>query len=63
MNNELKLAVSVFIFLTCFLLTLFAFANWEVNPSNWGYEARVGFAILEVLILAISLLVGVNANE
>lgn len=46
--KELKLAVIVFLFLTCFLLTVFAFANWEINPGNWTYGARAGFSIVQM---------------
>jgi hypothetical protein len=63
MKEPLRLAVITFLFLTCFLLTLFAFINWEVNPGNWTYLARVGFSISLVGSLILSLIMGVNANE
>lgn len=63
MKEPLKLAVITFIFLTCFLLTLFAFANWELNPGNWTYETRLTFSFLELLALAASIAIGIEANE
>jgi len=63
MKEPLRLAVITFLFLTCFCLTLFAFANWNVNPGKWTYETRLGFCLLESLALAISTRIGIEANE
>jgi hypothetical protein len=38
-----------YIALTVFLYLSFAFAIWDFNPTNWGFNGRLMFAIFTMV--------------
>ena len=62
MKTPLKIIITalvIFVFATLFIWGLYSFYYMDTNPANWSEVSRGGFALLDAIIMGIS--IGISA--
>lgn len=45
------------ILIAALIYAIFAFVNWEYNPSAWSMDARFGLSILWLALIAVYIII------
>ena len=46
MKNKIIEYLIAAVLIGAFDYLLFAFANWDLHPGNWGIDTRIGYVVL-----------------